>query len=162
MGEEFSEGSKKGRHVSTVETGDKVCGINEGHVCECEFAGTEPTAVVLETRMQTSVIMGNIRGLNPGQNYSKIEYLRDLAAGNNHIVITLTESHLHEGVSDYEIQLDGWTVHRSDRLKRQGRGIVTYVRDNMIVSRERRFSDGISEILCVYIHKLNLGLITVY
>ena len=108
------------------------------------------------------MITGNIRGLNPGQSYSKIEYLRDLSVVNNSAVISLTESHLSDNILDSEIQIDGWTHFRSDRTNRTGGGVITYIKDHLTTSRERKFSDSMTEILCVYIHELNIGLITVY
>ena len=55
----------------------------------------------------SSIITGNIRALKPGLRDSKIEYLANLANVNNSDIITLTESHLSEDISDAEVHIDG-------------------------------------------------------
>ena len=109
-----------------------------------------------------SIITGNIRGLNPGAQYSKIEYLADLAQDNKSYIITLTESHLSGGISDQEIAIDGWSSFRSDRLDRKGGGVVTYCRENLIILDENTYSDSMSESLCLYICNLNMVMVTIY
>ena len=64
------------------------------------------------------MISANIRGLNPSMSHSKLEYMSDLSKENNAIIISLTESHLHKGILDSEINIKGWTNVRSD-LHRQ-------------------------------------------
>ena len=69
---------------------------------------------VSEPKLPT-LISANIRGLNPGMKYSKIEYLSDLASENNAIAIAVTESHLNEGDQDCEVAIKGWSHIRGDR-----------------------------------------------
>ena len=109
-----------------------------------------------------SVIAGNIRGLNPGQSYSKIEYLSDLSKTNNSVIVTLTESHLSDKIDDSEVKIEGWSLIRSDRKNRAGGGVISYIKDHLTISNDKKFSDSMTEVLCVYIHELNIGLITVY
>ena len=68
---------------------------------------------------------------------------------NNSVIISLTESHLSDRILDSEVQLDGWTHIRSDGTNRSGGGVITYVKDHLITSIERKFSDSMTEILCV-------------
>ena len=98
-----------------------------------------------------SIVTGNIRGLNPGASYSKIEYLSDLANDNGSYIISMTESHLSDYITDQEIAINGWSSHRSDRTGRTGGGVITYCRENLIISDENIFSDSMSESLCLYI-----------
>ena len=72
-----------------------------------------------------SIVTGNIRGLNPGVNYSKIEYLSDLADNNGSYINSITESHLSDSISDYEVAIDGWSLYRADRTGRTGGGVIT-------------------------------------
>ena len=109
-----------------------------------------------------SIITGNVRGLNPGVNYSKIEYLSDLADNNESYIISMTESHLSDSISDHEIAIDGWSSFRADRTDRTGGGVITYCRENLIISDENVFSDSMSESLCLYISDLNIMMIMVY
>ena len=87
------------------------------------------------------MISANIRGLNPGMKYSKIEYLNDLASDKNAIIIAITESHLCEGILDSEISIKGWAHVRSDRKDRIGGGVIVYVKDSYTISNEISFSN---------------------
>ena len=123
-------------------------GINAGDVQKYESVDTEPT-MVLESISDCdtssadpellSIITGNIRGLNPGQTHSKMEFLNDLSKVNNSIIISLTKSHLCDKILDSEVQLDGWSHVRSDRIKRSGGGVITFVKDHLTMSREKVF-----------------------
>ena len=77
-------------------------------------------------------------------------------------VITLTESHLNSDISDCEINMNGWSIHRSDRVGRKGGGVITLIHEDLIVSEDKSYSDSTSESLMLYINDLNMGLITVY
>ena len=112
--------------------------------------------------MLQSILTGNVRGLNPGFRYQKIEYIRDLAINEKCFAITLTESHLNENIHDSEIHIEGWNSIRSDRSNCMGGGVVTYIKDFMTTSDELLYSDSTSEAISVYIHDLNMALITVY
>ena len=68
-----------------------------------------------------------MRGLNPGQNYSKMEFLSDLSCTNNSVIITLTESHLSDKIYDSEVKIEGWTHIRCDRKNRAGGGVISYM-----------------------------------
>ena len=110
----------------------------------------------------SSIITGNIRALKPGLRDSKIEYLANLANVNNSDIITLTESHLSEDISDAEVHIDGWASVRCDRHKRYGGGIITYIKEGYTISNVSSYSDSMTETLCLYINELNIGLVTVY
>ena len=56
----------------------------------------------LEPVVLSTIIIGNIRGLNPGIHYSKIEYLKHLAIDKEAYIITLTESHLSKDITSEE------------------------------------------------------------
>ena len=77
-------------------------------------------------------------------------------------MITLTESHLSDGVSDNEISLDGWYISRCDRKNRIGGGVITVIKDHLTVSDELSRSDSITEYLCCVIHEINMAVITIY
>ena len=109
-----------------------------------------------------SMISANIRGLNPGMKYSKIEYLNDLANDKNAIIMAITESHLSEGILDSEISIKGWAHVRADRDNWIGGGVIVYVKDDYTISSEISFSNSVCETVCIYINKLNIGLVTIY
>ena len=97
------------------------------------------------------MITGNIRGLNPGIHYSKIEYLKDLAFDRKACIISLTESHLSKEISNEELKFENWTITRADRNGRYGGGVMNIVRDNLTISDEKSGSDSMTEYLCTYI-----------
>ena len=58
--------------------------------------------------------------------------------------------------------MEGWNSIRSDRSNRMGGGVVTYIKDFMTTSDELLYSDNTTEAISVYIHDLNIAIITVY
>ena len=100
--------------------------------------------------------------MNPGIRYHKIEYVRDLAISENSFIISLTESHLNDKIQDHEVHIEGWNSLRSDRTNRQGGGVITYIKDFITTSHDLVYSDSTTEAICVYIHDINLALVTVY
>ena len=108
------------------------------------------------------MIFGNMRGLKPGIRDNKIEYISLTAKENNAIMIALTETHLKDRISDYEINIDGFSSIRSDRSVREGGGIVTYMKDHLTVSDDYSDSDSMNNLLCIYINEINVVLITLY
>lgn len=53
-----------------------------------------------------NIIMGNIQGLYPKTNQSKVPFLKDLAVIEDPIFIALTETHLKKEVKDAEITIE--------------------------------------------------------
>ena len=83
---------------------------------------------------------------------------------NNNLVLTLTESHLHENIDNAEISIDGYTPYRADRIGNIKGGIIVYIKDNWQSQIEVLDSGSINliEYLVLYIKKINLIFITVY
>ena len=78
-----------------------------------------------------NIIFGNIRGLKPLCNGTKIDLISDLANISNSDFMILTESHLKDEIQDCEIAIDGFSVNRCDRkTKTKGGGVVIYSKDN--------------------------------
>ena len=100
--------------------------------------------------------------MQPGIRSNKLDYLSFLAKENNTVIISLTESHLKERVDDAEIHIEGFSITRSDRVIREGGGVVVYIKDHLTVSNELRESDSINDLLGVYINELNIAYITMY
>ena len=70
----------------------------------------------------SSIIQLNIRGLYPKSNQSKTKYLSDLADSKNSFLIAVTETHLDKDIEDFEINIKGWNLFRSDRISRSHGG----------------------------------------
>ena len=83
----------------------------------------------------------NINSLLP-----KIYELRQIASKTNAAVIGITESKLDDTVLDAEIEIDGYSLARSDR-NRHGGGVVCYIRDNINYSLRSNFSNDFEHIL---------------
>ena len=64
-----------------------------------------------------SFLFGNIRGILPNNNLTKINVLNDLSKQENADIIIITESHLNEYISSIEIEIKDWTADRSDRSR---------------------------------------------
>ena len=88
--------------------------------------------------------------------------MNDISKENNAVITSLTESHLHEGILDSEINIKGWTNVRSDRRNRSGGGVIIYVKEKYTISCEDCYSNLVCESICLYINELNIGIITVY
>ena len=69
-------------------------------------------------------------------------YYSDMVKENRSPFLCLTESHLHAGVLDAEIQTPGMTIYRSDRQQREKGGVISYVRENLAVANDLKFSNG--------------------
>jgi len=76
--------------------------------------------------------------------------------------LCLTESHLDAQVLDAEIQIPGMTIYRSDRQTREKGGVISYVREDLAVASDFKFSNGFCDILGLQIPELDLALVTVY
>ena len=63
------------------------------------------------------MIMGNIRGLFPKSNPTKIRSMEDIANLKNIHILAFSETHLNSDIYDSEIELNGFISHRGDRLK---------------------------------------------
>ena len=74
----------------------------------------------------------------------------------------MTESHLNQNILDAEIDISGFTVYRSDRRYRTHGGAVTWVRSDLAVKKEHRFSNGVCDTLVLFIPSLSLALINFY
>ena len=103
--------------------GTKANDAGSDKKCDNIDAG-ENNVLELENPVLSTIIVGNIRGLKPGIRDHKLEYLELTAKENDAIVIAITESHLKDRIDDNEIHIDGYSVTRSDREVREGRGSI--------------------------------------
>ena len=81
----------------------------------------------------SSIISLNIRGIIPGTRRDKLIFLQALGEESESEVIFITETHLNQKISDYEISLPGWGLVRGDRLTRQSGGTMIFYRDQMTI-----------------------------
>ena len=88
-------------------------------------------------------------------NHSKVPYIAELASESNYTFIALTESHLTPDIRDEEVNIENYTLYRTDRINRSHGGVVLYVRDDIAASVEvlLSLSDGMNEVLVIEIKK---------
>ncbi|MPC43268.1 hypothetical protein E2C01_036911 [Portunus trituberculatus] len=90
------------------------------------------------------LLVGNIQGLYPETNQSKLPFLRELSSGKNFMIIALTETHLSEGVREAEINILNYTPFQTDRKAKTHGGTITYMRNDIALSANKAlsYSDG--------------------
>ena len=75
----------------------------------------------------------------------KIDELRLIAKESNAAVIGLTETKLDESVQIGEIEIEGYSLVRSDR-NRKGGGVACYVKEDISFNVRENFSNEIENI----------------
>ena len=84
--------------------------------------------------------------LNVNSLLSKVEELRTLAMYTNISVLGITETKLHNTVSNKELKIDGYNLLRSDRNKNGG-GVACYIKNNIAHNRKLSISENIENIV---------------
>ena len=111
-----------------------------------------------------------MRGLLPRTVPTKVPFISDLLHSNNHLFAALTETWLSDH-KDAEISIDGYVHFRQDRRRqrksnrgRDSGGVLIYLREDLAGTAEYilNYSNGVVEVVGVYIKEANLVLITVY
>ena len=72
-----------------------------------------------------------------------------------------TETWLYPHISDAQIHIKGYTVSRCDRDGRGG-GVCLYTDENIPISREYRFDDGICQCLIIMLPVTKYCIIVIY
>ena len=93
---------------------------------------------------------------------SKIQTLARLASIHNSVAIALTETHISDEIEDSEINIDGWSHFRGDRLNRKCGGTIIYVREGLTVSNETSYSNEYCDMSGVFVSNRNLAIVSIY
>jgi hypothetical protein len=109
-----------------------------------------------------SLIHGNVRGLLPRSNMTKVRQLESLANEQNAVIMCLTETHLSSANSECEAQIDGWASVRADRTVRIQGGAIIYVRNDLPIGDTLSFSNSYCEVAGSFLPNQNIAVITVY
>ena len=107
-------------------------------------------------------MFGNIRGLLPLNNSTKVQYISDLIKSENLFMICLTESHLNPMIANSEIQINDWDIIRADRMGRIGGGVICYLRKDVTPTYVKSFCNSYCESTVFYVPEVNMACITVY
>ena len=73
-----------------------------------------------------------------------------------------TETWLQPYISDAQIAIDNFNIHRADRMGRHGGGVALYVCKTVPVSDTVMFSDGTCECVCVKLANINMCIFVAY
>ena len=76
----------------------------------------------------------------------------------------MTESHLKDEIKDSEIKIEGFNLHRCDRIENRQGGVIIYTHESLEINDERttKFSNGCCELLTLNISSLNTHIICLY
>ena len=89
-------------------------------------------------------------------NRTKVETISDMLELNNSLGIGLTETWLCEDIGNAEIQIEGFSVFRSDRSHRTRGGVAAYFRSDLLCKSTLSYSNGVCEALLVKCRKLDI------
>ncbi|KAK3861456.1 hypothetical protein Pcinc_032580 [Petrolisthes cinctipes] len=111
-----------------------------------------------------NIIMGNIQGLYPKTNQTKVLFLKELAVVEDPIFIALTETHLHSEVNNAEIHIENYSPFRVERDRRKCGGVILYIRDDVSLETKQMLSisNGQVEIIAVHLASKNIVVINCY
>jgi len=83
--------------------------------------------------------------INVNSLLSKIDELRHIANRTNLAILGITESKLDNSVPNEEVNINGYSILRSDR-NRNGRGVACYVRADLCFNRKNIISNSIEHV----------------
>ena len=114
--------------------------------------------------------MFNVQGLCPQTKPSKVPYIKDVLIDQEHVFFALTETWLDDNYFQAELDIDGYSMFRSDRQRvkaKHGRlsgGVCIYIRDDCLSTFEPviKFSNGVVELLALYSKSINFCIIVIY
>ena len=109
-------------------------------------------------------LLSNIQRLITPSGRTKSKFLSDQAQQKNALLVTVTETWLHNGVFDAEVSHDfpSYVLYRYDREGWQGGGVALYLRNNLTGEVIGSEDNGVCEVLVVHVHQLNTVVIVLY
>lgn len=110
----------------------------------------------------SGMIMLNINGLYPKSNQTKVPFLCELSKQSKPLFMFIMESHLNADILDADIDIDGYTVTRTDRADCDHGGVCIYIQDRLASTVLYTNSNTVCEILILKIVSLDLVLCLMY
>ena len=99
--------------------------IRKNNICESSIAYSVPSILSTEELKLANL---NIRSL---RNTAHFLQLKELVRTNRIDVFTISETWLNTTVTNKKLEIDGYKLHRLDRLYKKGGGVCAYVRKNI-------------------------------
>ena len=112
--------------------------------------------------LKSGFLFGNICGLYPKSNKTKVDYLSDSAFIEGANILCLTESHLLDEIKDCEVKILGYDIHRSDRVRTSHGGVVIYTKTELKAIKLNEWNNAQCEIVSVLIKELKVLIICIY
>ena len=108
--------------------------------------------------------MSNIQRLIIPSGRTKSGFLFDQAVKNDSMIVAVTETWLHSGVSDAEVthNTPGYSIFRCDRAGRIGGGVALYLRDDLSGDVLGTYDNGVCQLLIVQVHQLDTVVAVAY
>ena len=111
--------------------------------------------------------MFNIRGMDPSATSSlrwKLPYLDNLVhqSTKSYSFISITETWLKPFITDAQMEIDGYTIYRSDRFNKERGGCCLYIQDSYSVSDHFKYDDDFCEIIVCSVVNVKTLLFCVY
>ena len=104
----------------------------------------------------------NVQGLYHRTCKTKKGLIGDILKETNSMFFAMSETHLTADILSAEIQIDGYSLYRSDRKLRKCGGVGMYVRNDLGSCVEGTFCNDICEGLIVKLEKIKIIVITCY
>ena len=115
-----------------------------------------------ENANSRKIIFGNIRGIKPLRNTTKINFIEDYSNMCNGDIICLTETHLKSEIGDSEININGYSAHRCDRERTKEGGTIIYTKNCVNASKLVEWRNNQCELVGIQIRKLNTLILCLY
>jgi exonuclease III len=108
-----------------------------------------------------NILYLNIQCLISQNHKNKLDYINEFCQEEDVSIIALTETWLREEVSNEEISIPGYSVHRSDRISATNPrfphgGVALYARNDCVIKNTKTFSNGLCDALAVTLTKPDL------
>ena len=131
---------------------------------------TTPKPIQSNPLLINSYAFFNVQGLCPQTVQSKVPFIKNNICNKNLLFIGLSETWLHKGHKEAELQIENFTLFRCDssrKKKNRGRytgGVCFYVREDIGASCEElySFSSKTVQLLCLHSKVENLALVVAY
>ena len=111
-----------------------------------------------------NIVLGNIQGLYPKSNQTKVLFLKELAIIEDPMCIALTETHLHSEVKDADIEIENYSPFRVERDGKKCGGVILYIRNDECLDAKQilSISNGQVEVIAVHLTSKDLVVINCY
>ena len=111
--------------------------------------------------------MWNIRGLDSSAASTlcwKLPYLEELVTESveSYSIISITETWFKPHLTDAQLDMNGYNIFRSDRIKRGRGGCCLYIKDSITVTDHYKYDDDHIQVVCCSLDQIKTLVFAVY